>query len=784
MESEHTPLPTVEYAVRIEPRNRDATGAEVYEEGDLLVRAVALDEFLDGLYQLKLTVLADVGIVDVDPEALLEADVSLHITRGDYERRVHGVVARVEFTGFREDAAVLRFIVVPAVDLLSRWKRSRIFQDLSVVDIVVDIIRENLLPYSRDVETKLLARTHEVRDYCVQYRETDLVFVQRILAEEGIFMLFDHSDEARERVVLVDTTSSFAPIGCELLEQDAGSREPPYVPVITDRAETADTESVIAFEGIREVTTRAFEVRGWDWKSSVPSHPGASEALETELPGWVGEIYEHGDRRLIEQDRGSGDHRDDSPALAKRRLAGLIAGGTHSRGGGLVTSFSVGHTFTLDGHPHTALDDQTYVLTMVRHHGDCPEVERGGSGDSARYFNSFECAPLELRQVPAERPKPRVRGYQTATVVGPPGQEIHTDDLGRIKVLMHWDREQRDGAPDTTCWLRVAQMLAGNGWGTFFLPRVGMEVLVAFLDGDPDRPIVTGCVYNGAHAPPYALPEERTKSTIKTSSSPGGQGYNELRFEDAKDAEEVFIHAQRDMNTKVKRNKSASVGSDERLTVGNDRTVSVSGNERHSVKKDRIRQVNGTEQVTIDGSQKVTIGGAPTMGEASAPTIPGAETHVEGTMKLSARDQIVLEVGGVSVVLTPMAIKIEAPTAITLGVPNAEMALVPGVATTKAGVSELALGPNAMLKSETRVRAQCGTSHLTADPVVVRVKGTTAVVDGTSMAVLQSTGSTSLSGATVTMNAKANVTISSIGTITASCAGSQQTFMGGMINLD
>jgi type VI secretion system secreted protein VgrG len=792
MELEHAPLPIVDYAVRIEPRNTEATGAQVLEDGDLLVRSVMLEESLDGLYQLRLTLLADLGTVDVDPEALLEAEVTLRITRGDYERRVHGVVARVGFTGPEDDAVCLRLTIVPAIAFLSRWKRSRVFQDLSVVDIVSELVHEDLAVYNRSIDTSLLTRAHDVRDYCVQYRETDLQFVQRILAEEGIFLLLDHSDDNRERIVLIDAPSSFVSIGFEPLDDDPGGHEPAIVPAISDRAELAESESVVSFEGRRKVATRSVEVRNWNWKSTSLDLPAASEMVDSDRPGRVGELYDHGSRRLIEADRGDGPHGDPTPALAARRLAAISNEANTARGRGLVTSFAVGHTFTLDGHPHEALDDTTYVIKWVRHEGDCPEVERGGvSGtSSANYVNRFECVPLAEAHAPPQRQKPRIYGYQTALVVGPDGEEIHTDRLGRIKVLLHWDREQRDGAPDTSCWLRVAQMWGGSGWGTFFLPRVGMEVLVSFIDGDPDRPVVTGCLYNGANLPPYTLPDEKTKSTIKTSSSPGGDGYNELRFEDGKGVEEVFIHGQRDMNTRVRRNQSNTVGNDQRVVVHNDRSVDVTGFERSSVGKDRIRTVDGAEQVTIKGSQNIRVEGADPAGEATPPPVPGVGMHVEGTYTIYAREKLVIQVGAsTSLVLTPDGITMNAPKTIDLGIPQAALSLAEGIATTEAPTiglaassSNLLLEDIAKLESDVQVRTEVHGSKFVCDRHAVRAEGGTALIKGTSMTSISSPVTTMISGNEVHVNGNASIAAASAGAISLSGGGITET-IGGFINL-
>jgi type VI secretion system secreted protein VgrG len=433
------------------------------------------------------------------------------------------------------------------------------------------------------------------------------------------------------------------------------------------------------------------------------------------------------------------------------------------------------------------------LIRKVEHRADCPEVERGGaSGSSVNYSNRFECFPLEVDQPPVARAKPRVFGYQTAVVVGPPGEEIHTDRHGRVKVLMHWDREQRDEVPDTSCWLRVAQMWAGAGWGTLFLPRVGMEVLVSFIDGDPDRPIVTGCVYNGANQPPYSLPNDRTKSTIKTSSSPGGSGFNELRFEDAKGTEELFMQAQRDMNTNVLRNQSTTVGNDQRVTVKNDRTVDITGYESDSVGKDRMRSVDGNEEITIAGSQYVQIGAPAVPGEApgaKTPAVPGAEVHVTGTHTIEATEKLVLKVGATSLVITAQNLAITTDGSVDVGAANSSMSLREGLVTTNADVvsmqaetSSLLLERAAKLESEYQVRCQVDQSKMVCDRFNVRAEGLNALIKGTAVAAVTSKSDILVKGANIQVYGTACVDTNSDGAISMSAGGIKET-IGGFINL-
>lgn len=314
-------------------------------------------------------------------------------------------------------------------------------------------------------------------------------------------------------------------------------------------------------------------------------------------------------------------------------------------------------------------------------------MERGEGTDADPYANRFECIPHAQTYRPARRaPKPRVYSVQTATVVGPAGEEIHTDEHGRIKVLFHWDR--RDVHDETaSCWVRVQQSWAGPGWGFVFLPRVGMEVVVTFIDGDPDRPLVTGCVYNGTNQPPYPLPAEKTKSTMKSQSSPGGSGFNELRFEDRAGAEEIFLHGQRDWNTVVEndvtervghdrtrhvRNDEAvhigrhhvqSVGTTRTRSVGEDESVSVGGDRELHIGGDSQRQVGGAERIGIDGDRRVRVQGSERarVGGDRVESVGGHRVIASGghfwlkakRIVLDAEDELIAKVGDTYVRLMP-----------------------------------------------------------------------------------------------------------------------------------
>jgi type VI secretion system secreted protein VgrG len=374
--------------------------------------------------------------------------------------------------------------------------------------------------------------------------------------------------------------------------------------------------------------------RDWDWPSD-PSQVREREAMSRVAPGdllvALGELESFPSRRAGVEASGL-RVQDEYEALACRDRV--------LRCDSDVLGVAPGRWFDLE----FGADEPSRMLVVgVRHVGAAPDADPVASSSDdppeRGYSNGFECLPADTEYRPERvSERPRIQGLHTAVVVGPTNEEIHTDEHGRIRVRMHWDRAKNPDA-DASCWLRVAQSWAGQGWGGVFIPRVGMEVLVAFLDGDPDRPVCVGAVYNGSHRPPYDLPDERTKSTIRTQSSPGGNGYNELTFEDAAGREEVYVRAQRNLRTQVLANESRSVGHDQSVEIGHDQTLAIGGD----------------QHTTIKGNQTLTVEGGGTEGLAgTAVEVKGAveiKVTEPGTVQIEAAERIVLCVGKSSITI-------------------------------------------------------------------------------------------------------------------------------------
>lgn len=561
------------------------------------VRRFEFIESIDAPFLLRVQV--DSDDIDLEVLELVGGELTLTLARGATDRRVHGVVVRSELLGTFGGRLQFALEVGPAVTLAGYGARSRIFQGMTVPEIVVAVLEPTLAPLRRAVELRL-SRAHPVRDFVVQWRESDLEFVLRILADAGIACLFEHGEQA-ETTVLVDEVGSLRGLGFD----EDGETAPTTVRFVAERGVRPDDEGVAVLGPVRSIAPSRFDVLGWDWRQNPPA---AFEASDTPSPSaWPGPLLEDpGTRRLVEL--AGRTHLDETTAQSRAAGANARQSAARLAGGGDVLAFAAGRTFELVGHP-LAHHDIAYLVTRVVHRASLPRSDEPGHAGDARYVNDFAAHPLALGHSPARRPRPRADGLHSAVVVGPPTEEVHTDEGGRIKVRFPWNREapEDDGA---SCWLRCVLPWAGAAYGAAFVPRLGMEVMVAFIDGDPDRPVCTGCVYNGAHSPPYALPEHKTRSGLRTSSSPGGAGHNELYFEDAAGSEEIHLHAQRNLREVVRADHATHVGRDQSLEVGRDQTVTIGRDHSETIRGNATRVIEGADDERVFHGRTTQIDGA------------------------------------------------------------------------------------------------------------------------------------------------------------------------------
>ncbi len=657
------------------------------------VRRFELTEAIARPYELVVLAYCTDEMLDVG--ALLGAEAELLLTRGDTVRTVRGLVFRVAELGGQFEAHLeLELAIGPAVALAAQRVDTRIFQDESAPLCATSVLGDFLAPYGRGV-TGRYASAHAPRDYCVQYREDDLAFARRMLEEDGLFYVFEQPDDCPEVVLVLDDNA-----GLPAFEAFDGSDE---IELIEDVRELSGRDAIVRFEWASSLQPTSGTRAEFDLAS--PSSPVIHELQHQAARGWDREIYRHDDRRW--------SHDDGARLLEHERLATEAR-----RRRGRATSNAIGITagtrFTLLG--RGAVADDRLLVTRVTHRGDNPEVDPGEheEGAAPSYENHFECVaadvPFRLRRT---TPKPRTHGAETAIVTGPQGEEIHTDALGRVKVAFHWDRlGRRDEF--SSCWLRVVQRWAGHGFGALFVPRIGMEVLVEFLGGDPDRPCVVGCLYNGANAPPYPLPDEKTRTTLRTQSSPGGDGFNELSFEDRAGGEQVFLHAQRDLVETVKRNEVISVGSDRQASIGRHDSLSVGGD----------------QHVTVDGNQTLVVDGGGKAGtKGTTAAIKGAfEVRVTepGHLLIDAASSITLQCGASSITIDPTSIKVAAGagTFATFDVEATVMAAGGATATLSEAVAMRSAAGSAMsLSGAVQANSAVGSTLALGDGVVVTSAG-------------------------------------------------------------
>ncbi|RKG79717.1 type VI secretion system Vgr family protein [Corallococcus terminator] len=572
---------------------------------DLSVLGFEADETLSQPYSVEVA-LTPKPDVELDDTALLGKAARLTVQLGDGTARFfHGVVARIDRRdeGTGPQRRRYRVTVVPRLWTLRHTRRSRIFQELTVPQIVHKVLEQG------QVEHRLaLSSSYRKRDYCVQYRESDLAFVSRLLEEEGIFYLFEHGEDAHTMVLGDAASANPAMMGDPKLVFRERSRM------------VAPKEFIHSLSAKLEVQPGAVAMRDFNFTRPAQDLGATTSADDGES---ALEIYDYPG---LYEDPGAGK------ALAKIRLEELRARVETVSGASYSRRICAGHTFELAEHPDSALN-RKYLPLSVKHTGHQIEAlvaEQASLGAKEGYLNEFLCQPATVPFRPLRStPRPVIPGAQTAIVVGPSGEEIHTDEHGRIKVQFHWDREGKSD-DKSSCWIRVSQAWAGPGWGALYLPRIGQEVVVEFLEGDPDRPIITGSVYNGQNPPPIDLPAEKTKSTLRSSSSPGGDGFNELRFEDAAGSEEVYFHAQKDLNIVVENDKTQLVGGNETLLVKKDRSRTIEGNQSLEVKKNDDSVVGGNQSLAVTGNRSTTV-----MGNHSEAVTGDQSVAVSGNQSVS-----------------------------------------------------------------------------------------------------------------------------------------------------
>ncbi len=593
---------------------------------------------------------------EVDFLPHLGKPVSLGVgDRTEHVRYFHGLLTEAALLKVDGSGSHYRLTLRPWLYLLDQNRDYRIFQDKSVVDIAKKVFADLGM---NDVGFDKLSATYRKRDYCVQYKESDFNFVSRLFEDEGIYYYFQH-DKAAHKLILCDgksahkaaphyETVNLKPVhGAQTVFQDT-------LATWNERVSTAGQAIVTlrSFDFIKPQTPVEAKVEG------ASQHPG--DALE---------IYEF---------LGDFDDKAVATTRGKSRLAAARAQRRVFLGGGDAPGLACGGLFSLAQAPVDRYNRE-YLITGLRYHVEV-EGHRSGEVRASRGVD-VEAIPSDtLFRPPLRAPKPYARGPETATVTGPSGEVIYVDEHGRVKVRFHWDRS-RDDPGKTSCWMRVSHHSAGEGFGHVVLPRVGQEVVIDFLDGDPDRPLITGRIYNAQRKHTYGLPAEKTRSlwrsqTVGEAGSysgaekqpPSGKGFNEIRFEDKGGSEELYVHAQRDRVTDVllddkltvQRDRTDRIGRDRKVAIKHDETLSVeTGDETHEVKQ-------GKRETTVQKDDVLTV----KMGNLKTTVSQGnADTQVKmgnylvktslGAVTIEAMQSITLKVGANSIVIDQKGVTIK-----------------------------------------------------------------------------------------------------------------------------
>ncbi|MCS3472904.1 type VI secretion system secreted protein VgrG [Pseudomonas sp. JUb42] len=589
----------------------------------LLLKSMTGHDELGRLYEYDLQLTSADGAIDLNQLLGKPMSLSLKLADGS-ERYFHGLVARcsqgVNHGQFASYQATLR----PWLWLLSRTSDCRIFQNLTIPQIIKQVFRD--LGFSDFEES--LSRPYREWEYCVQYRETSFAFVSRLMEQEGIYYYFRHEQD-RHVLVLADAYGAH--------HSAPGYASVPYFPPDEQQRERDHIDN---WQLAQQVLPGSLELNDYDFqrpsarinvRSAMPRPHSAADYPLYDYPG----IYVQSE---------DGEH------YARTQIEALHS--EHERVGlsGNARGIGAGHLFSMTGFGR---EDQNreYLIVRADYSLTQESLETGDDGGGAQFNSQLSCidAQQSFRPQPSTS-RPIVQGPQTALVVGPKGEEIWTDQFGRVKVHFHWDRHDQSNE-NSSCWIRVSQAWAGKNWGSMQIPRIGQEVIVSFLEGDPDRPIITGRVYNAEQTVPYDLPANATQSGMKSRSSKGGSpaNFNEIRMEDKKGAEQLYIHAERNQDIVVEVDESHSVGHDRHKSVGHNEIVTIGEDRVRAVQCNDVLQVGGTKSDSVSTQYLIEAGVQIRLvcGQSVLEMNAGGEINISGTsFKIYASGKGDIDTGG------------------------------------------------------------------------------------------------------------------------------------------
>ncbi|MEZ6129826.1 MAG: type VI secretion system tip protein TssI/VgrG [Planctomycetaceae bacterium] len=656
-------------------------------------------ETISGLFSFDVQLLSTNDLIRA--ESMVGSPLVFWVLHPDNEPRYfNGYVKQFEYVGRGDRLSLYRANIVPWLWFTSLNSDCRIFQEMTVPQIIRQVFERRGFT---DFEDSFVRASYPTLEYCVQYNESDFAFVSRLMEEWGISYFFRH-EESRHVMVMTDTA-----MACGVCK-DATIN-------FTDKlSERSYCNEVWEWKHRYEYRAGRWAHRDYNFESPSNDLFAFSDTVLNLPNNKALEVYEYPGRYTL---------RDDGNAFTKVRIEAEESRYDTVNGRGCCRSFSPGARFAMEKHHSQRETGKSYIVTSSRHYLEAAsQYTTGGTGPSQGYENEFTCIPAEapLRPMRAT-PRPRVPGPQTAMVVGPAGEEIYTDEHGRVKVQFHWDREgQRN--ENSSCWMRVSQVHAGQGWGMMDLPRIGEEVIVSFLEGDPDRPIITGRVYNGQNRPPFSLPAEKTRRGNSTKTYKGG-GYNEMSMDDTPGKEQLRMNAQYDMNSNVNHDQTLDVGNNQTEKVAVDRTREVGNNEKVTVGVNKDVNVGTNHNETIGVSQSISVG------SSQSTSVGSTQSNSVGSMKNETVGMMSNEMVGI---------------AKTLNVGAAYSIISGGMMNTAVGImSTEQVGSTKKVTVGSKLEITCGSSKLTME------SGGKVTISGTEFN-FSASGPVKINGAIIDLN--------------------------------
>jgi type VI secretion system secreted protein VgrG len=724
-------------------------------EDVLLFHRMAATEELSRLSEFEVDLLSKRG--DIAAGSILGKNVTVKLELQDNSiRHFNGFVTRFQQAGLHGRYHAYHATVRPWLWFLTRTADCRIFQDKTVPQIIKEVFSDHSVADVRDE----LTYTYRKRTYCVQYRETDFAFVSRLMEQEGIYYFFSHT-EGHHTLVLADGYSAHTPVaGYETLQY-----------VDSERVVRPEQEYVSQWNHACEIQPGKYEIDDYDFeRPAVDLAVRSRVARQHELADY--EIYDY---------PGAYQQTEEGKQYVDARIDELHAQFETVRGVSNARALEAGRLFKLSGQ-RRADQNREYLVLATSYALTFNEYETGDTPGASCLCHFRALTSKQQFRPRRTTSRPFVQGPQTAVVVGPAGDEIYTDKYGRVKVQFHWDRYGKKNE-NSSCWVRSSHPWAGKNWGMIAIPRIGQEVIVDFLEGDPDQPIITGRVYNADQMPPYALPANMTQTGILSRSSKGGSAANanELRFEDKKGAEQVYLHAEKnqdievendethwvghdrkktidhDETTQVKHDRTETVGNNETIGIGVDRTETVGSNETIAIGANRSETVGANETIAIVANRTISVGGSETA------TVTAQRTHTVGineTITVGAAQEVTVGAAQMVTIGAEQIVNVGDTQSISVGadmsedVGGAQSYSVAKGRTASVGEDDsLTVGKNLVINAGDSVTIKTGSASITMKKDgTIQIKGKDITIEGSGKINIKAGGDIVMKGSKILQN--------------------------------